>query len=99
MEEFNGPDDFGCRTICFVYRNGDMCTRPDKREAQQRIINNLIKGKRYKYMYFEIDSREYGYMGEYLYSNNNNVYFKQDDGSKICICCPSDMLIHFISVD
>lgn len=89
--------DFGCRTICFVKTNGDMCAEIDKSKIQKKIINKLVKGKYYKYTYNELDSPIY--IGKYLRTNNNRSFFQEDNGNKICISYSKDMLVYFISVD
>ena len=51
----NDTSGFGCKTICFIKTNGDLCFETDKSDRQNKIINELVKGKYYKYTYTSLD--------------------------------------------
>jgi len=98
METLNDDTSgFGCKTICFIKTNGDLCFETDKSERQNRIINELVKGKYYKYTYTSLDTAIY--IGRYLRTNNNRSFFQEDNGKEICIVYSKYTLIYFKSVD
>jgi len=98
MKSLINPDTsgFGCKTVCFVKTNGDLCFETDKSERQKKIMNELVKGECYKYTYDGLNSPIY--IGRYLRTNDNRSFFQEDNGKEICIAYSTHTLIYFMSV-